>query len=132
MNLFLRKLIVDICYYLIPLGVIILIHVDFSDNKKSIGFFATLLILILTFLYMRKKNKIMKIKETKEIEDGQRKISTILFYYIRFAIFYMLLYASITYIEVNFSELILTLQLIAISLITGVLFRIDLANKTGL
>ena len=89
-------------------------------------------LLVFYIIYSKKKTKIMKIKETKEIEDNARTAKTIIYFYKRFVLIYVILFLLLYYVQFNFKSLTVTMELIAGSLLIGAMLRIDLANRTGL
>jgi hypothetical protein len=83
------------------------------------------------YFMMKKKNKIMKIREVKEIEDNKRTVGTITYFYSKFVVIFVLIFVLMYYVQFNFSPLIGTLEMIGGSLVIGALIRINLAMNTG-
>jgi hypothetical protein len=118
----------------IPAIIIIIRHVDLTiEETTSIMPFVLIGIIVSPFIYfkVKKRNEIMKIRETKEIEDNNRKVGTILHFYIKFSIIYFILFLMMYYVQFNFKPLTGTMQWVGLSLLVGSMLRINLAQKTG-
>lgn len=92
---------------------------------------AGIVIAIPMYFMMKKKNELMRIKRVKEIEDNKRTASTILYFYRKFVIIFAIAFILMFYVQVNFSPLIGTLEMIGGSLVIGAGIRINLAINTG-
>ncbi len=92
---------------------------------------AAIVVGIGVYFWMKRKNKVMKIKEVKEIEDNKRTVGTILYFYSKYAVIFILLFVLMYYVQFNFKPLIGTLEMIGGSLVIGVIIRLNLAISTG-
>lgn len=129
-----QQVFINLFYYVIPATIIILRHVDLTvEESRSIVPYVLIGLIISPFLYMKSKkhHEIMLIRRTKEIEDNNRKVSTILHFYLRFAIIYLIVFLLMYYVQFNFKPLTGTLEWVGASLFIGSLLRINLAQNTG-
>ena len=130
MRIKIQQLFINIFFYVVPAGIAIWRHAQASlEYKRSL--LGIIIAIFIGYLYLKKKNKIMRIKETKEIEDDKRTVKNILYWYTKFATIYLVGFVTLFYVQFNFQSLTFTMELIAGSLIIGALLRINLASNSG-
>lgn len=125
---------VNLFFYITPSLIFIWRHIDLTARQtvSILPYVFTGLILGVGIYFMLKnKNKIMKIREVKEIEDNKRKAGTIIYFYSKFIAIFLLIFVLMYYVQFNFSPLIGTLEMIGGSLLLGALIRINLAITSG-
>jgi len=130
----LQQAFVNLFFYLAPSFIFIWRHIDLTARETvSIApyILAGLAIGVGMYFMLKKKNKIMKIREVKEIEDNKRKVGTIIYFYSKFVAIFLLIFVLMYYVQFNFSPLIGTLEMIGGSLLLGALIRINLAINSG-
>ena len=129
-----KQFFVTLFFYLIPPTIIVWRHVDLTiEQTTSIMPFVLVGVIFAVFLYfkMKKRNEIMIIRRTKEIEDNARTVGTILYFYSKFAVVFVIVFILLYYVQFNFKSLTGTMEWIALSLVLGALLRINLAQTSG-
>ena len=129
-----QQTLINFFFFILPTIIIIWRHINISfEQTTSITWIilSGIVVLVVFIIWSKKKNKIMKIKEAKEIEDDQRKVGTIIYFYMRFVLIYAVLFILLYYVQFNFRSLTGTMEMIGGSLFLGALFRINLAQNTG-
>ena len=134
MKIRLQQYLINFFFYILTGIIIVLRHVDVTIEQTTsllpfiiVGFIA----LVIYTIWSKKKTKIMRIKETKEIEDDKRKVGTIIYFYKKFIMIYLGIFFGLYYIQFNFRSLTGTMELVAVSLSIGAILRINLASNTG-
>lgn len=123
-----QQLLVNVFMYVIPAVIAIWRHAQVNIESKR-GMLGLVIVAVIFYNYAKKKNKYYRIKETKEIEDDKRTTKTIIYFYTKFAIMYVVLFLGLYYIQFNFKSLTATMQMIGGSLVVGALLRLDLAKR---
>ena len=130
----LQQILINLFFYIAPGIIFILRHIDMT-MKETLSItpyiLAGLAMGVGIYFMLKKKNKIMKIREVKEIEDNERKVGTIIYFYSKFVAIFLLIFVLMYYVQFNFSPLIGTLEMIGGSLLIGALIRLNLAMNSG-
>lgn len=129
-----QQFLISLFFYIGPSIIFIWRHIDLTARETlSIApyILAALVIGVGVYFMLKKKNKIMKIREVKEIEDNNRKVGTILYFYSKFVAIFAFIFILMYYVQFNFSPLIGTLEMIGGSLLLGGLIRLNLAMNSG-
>ena len=113
----------------VPLSLLFYRH---GKMTQKIPTWVLIVSLVIVIWLVKKRNHKYKILESKEIEDDNRTVKVILYFYKQFAILYIVVMIAFKYVQLNFVSISWTMVYIGISLALGGLLRIHLANTTGL
>lgn len=129
-----REFLRNLALIWIPLAIFIIRHVDFgvTSKIKVQGLIpVSIVMLVIYILISKRKARKMQIIYAREIEDDKRTASTKWYYMKRYIVLYFISIVFLSYIQLNFKEVVITLILCGISWFIYIIIDLDLANKYG-